>query len=494
MKHILITTAGHVDHGKTTLVKILTGIDTDRLPEEKKRGLSIDMGFAYIEMPDIDTTVELIDIPGHERFIKNSIAGIASAQALILTVDAVEGIKHQTKQHLQVAKAFGINKVLGVITKIDRSTNERTAEVEREIHEFLIREGFEPEISLFSSKVEETKNKVLEAVKRLAISIEPMDSSLPLRILIDSAFSVRGFGTVLRGSMIGGRLGVGERIVVEPIGKEVRVRKMQSHGKFVEEAVAGQRIALNIPELDHREVERGFWVLRQGEYKRSRAVIIESEAPIKSGPYHSVFFGMREIRGRFRRVEEGVWVFASDQSFVAFRNDRVPILSSEGTLIGGGRVLHPSPLILNKKFIKQRINLLKNSLEEYLKEEKPVKTTPRHQEDSPAPEEVKRLLRITSERIREERELIEEGISKDCIRWCVKQRKVHRLGTSLLVSDPLLRTYTEKLYRDGKPFSLQEAKEILNLSRKYIIPLLEYLDYMGLTVREGNIRRWKGRG
>ncbi len=494
MKHLLIATAGHVDHGKTTLVKNLTGIDTDRLPEEKKRGLSIDMGFAYIEMPDIDTTIELIDIPGHERFIKNSIAGISSAQALILTVDAVEGIKHQTKQHLQVAKAFGIKRVLGVITKIDRSTVERTAEVEKEVYEFLIREGFEPETSLFSSHIEETKKKVLEAVRRLAISIEPFDSSSPLRILIDSAFSVKGFGTVLRGSVIGGRVRAGERIVVEPLGREVRVRKMQSHREFVEEAVAGQRIALNIPELDHRKVERGFWVLRQGEYRRSRAVIMESGAPIKSGPYYSVFFGMREIRGRFRAVGEGVWVFVSDQSIVAFRNDRVPTLGSDGTLIGGGRVLHPSPRILNKRFIRQRVNLLKSSLEEYLKEEKPVKTTPKHQEDSPDAEEVKRLLRITSERIREERELIEEGISKDCIRWCVKQRKVHRLGTSLLVSDSLLKSYIEKLYRDGKPFSLQEAKEILNLSRKYIIPLLEYLDYMGLTVREGNIRRWKGRG
>ncbi len=494
MKYVLIATAGHVDHGKTTLVKRLTGIDTDRLPEEKKRGLSIDMGFAYIEMKDIDITAQLIDIPGHERFIKNAIAGIASAQAMILTVDAVEGIKPQTIQHLQVAKAFGVRKVLGVITKIDRSTEERTKEVEERLRELLAGEGFESETVLFSSVIEDTRRHLLEALRRLVESLEPFDSSSPLRILIDSAFSVRGFGTVLRGSVIGGRVKVGEKVIVEPIGAEVRVRIMQSHGKFVEEAVAGQRIALNVPELDHREIERGFWVLKKGEYRKSEAVIMETDAPLKSGPYYSVFFGMRETRGRFRAVEEGVWVFLSEKNFVAFRDDRVPILGSDGSLIGGGRVLHPSPRILNKRFIKQRVKLLKEDLKEYLKEEQPRKGTAKIQERAPDPQEVEKLIRLTSEKIREEQEILEKGISKDCIRWCVKQRKVHRLGTSLLISDSLLKACIERLYRKGRPFSLREAKGITNLSRKYIIPLLEYLDYMGLTVREGNIRRWKGRG
>lgn len=494
MRHFLFATAGHIDHGKTTLIKTLTGKDTDRLPEEKRRGLSIDIGFSHLDFPEDGISVELIDVPGHERFIKNAIAGMAGAKVLLLAVDALEGIKEQTEEHLLVASSIGIKEIIGVITKADRANKELLRKRKLELEEKLGSLGFSFRMVEFSPLIKETWRKVTSVVREVALTLEPYPDDGPLRIHIDSAFTVKGFGTVARGSMVSGTLCEGERVIIEPLHTEVRVRKIQNHGRFIKEAHAGQRIALNIPELEPPQIKRGFWVLREGEYVRSNKIIISAENFMKSGNTYSLFIGMNEVRGRVKKPTDGIYLFSAQGELVAFRSDRVLIINSQGRPVGGGEVLHPCPQNLRKNFIRENRELLISDFEMYLEKEKSksIKTLPI--EEKINKRMVADLIDLTSKGIKDERDILEMGIGKDTIRHCVRKRLVHRLGTSFLISDSLLREYIELLRSSGDKLSIHDVRRILGLTRKYIIPLLEYLDYLGLTVREGNHRRWKGRG
>ena len=494
MRHILFATGGHVDHGKTTLIKTITGKDTDRLPEEKKRGLSIDIGFAHIDFPEKGVCAEIIDLPGHERFIKNAIAGMAGARALILAVDALEGIKRQTEEHLLIAGSLGIRNVIAVITKVDRADRKLIERRKEEIKDFLNRDQFESVVLEFSPFVEKTREAIIYAIGEVASRLEPHPVDGPLRIHIDSAFTVKGFGTVVRGSMVSGKLKEGEKVVIEPLSLTGRVRKMQNHGRFIKEAFAGQRVALNIPEFDHRKIERGFYVLREGEYTKSSCLLIKSHVPLRKGGIYSFFIGMREVRGRVREPAPGVYLFRCEREAVTFRGDRILILDSQGRPLGGGEVLHPSPRNLRKEFIVENLEDLLKNFERYLQKEKPREEKSVYREETPDPQSIEKLLNLTSQKIWEERELLDNGIPKEAIRFCVKKRTVHRLGTSLLISDSLLKHYISILREAGETFDVKRAKDALGLTRKFVIPLLEYLDYLGLTVRRGNSREWKGRG
>ncbi len=494
MRHILFATGGHVDHGKTTLIKTITGKDTDRLPEEKKRGLSIDIGFAYIDFPEKGICAEIIDLPGHERFIKNAIAGMAGARALILVIDALEGIKQQTEEHLVIARSLGIQRIIAVVTKIDKADRNLIEKRKSEIRNFLNKNELDPVVLEFSPFTEESHKAIVSAIGKVASILEPHPLEGPLRIHIDSAFTVRGFGTVVRGTMVSGTLKEGERIVIEPVSIKGRVRKIQNHGKFIEKAFAGQRVALNIPEVEPDKIERGFWILREGEYSKSTNLIIKSDVPLKKGGIYSAFIGMGEVRGRIREPGKGIYLFRCEGEVVAFRGDRILILNSQGRPIGGADVLHPSPRNFKKEFIARNLDDLLNNFESYLQREKPAVEKTVKIEDLPDRKSVEKLLKLTSEKIWEERDLLQEGVTKDTIRHCVKKRMVHRLGTSLIISDGLLKDYIETLQKAGETLDVRKAKEALGLTRKYVIPLLEYLDYLGLTLRKGNSRIWKGRG
>ena len=582
MKYVLFATAGHVDHGKTTLIKTLTGIDTDRLPEEKRRGLSIDIGIAYIDFPEVDLRVEIIDVPGHERFIKNAVAGLSSARGLILVVDATEGVMDQTVDHLRVAKSLGITKGVAVLTKIDRSDQELLALAEEDLRSLLRSEEIDLPVVKVSAVTGEGLDLLKKTLKEVALGTISDAEEKPLRILVDSAFTVKGHGTVLRGSCVEGYVEEGDRVVVEPIGVVARVRRIQNHGEFVKKAVAGERVALNLPEVDKGSVERGFWVLRPGTYERSENLILKLDAEVSPRGVHYLFFGMREVRARLRRVEGSIYLVRTDQPVVARRGDRVVVMNSEGRFLGGGEVLHPSVRITKKKFVKENLEDLLNSfgtyllremgseglrpslmkrltweepdhrtlkergvkvgdrfyLKEYLEDlfqrlarfldrefekdtygvekevikkrfgidedllEHLVERTQRYRiveglvvseerSDLTALPQFRKLLDLLKEGIKEERELTGEGVPKEVLNLAVKKKHVHRIGEFLIISDDLLKDYTRRLRSLGETFDVQAAKRTLGLSRKYLIPLLEYLDHLGLTVREGNLRRWR---
>ncbi|MDQ7038159.1 MAG: selenocysteine-specific translation elongation factor [Aquificota bacterium] len=580
MKYVLFATAGHVDHGKTTLIRTLTGIDTDRLPEEKRRGLSIDIGFAYIDFPDVDLRVEIIDVPGHERFIKNAIAGLSSAEGLILVVDATEGVMDQTVEHLRVARSLGLERGVAVITKVDRADTDLIRIAEEEVRDLLREEGTDLPVVRFSAKTGEGADLLRERIKEAGLEVLKLREERPLRILVDSAFTVRGHGTVLRGSCVEGYVEEGERVVVEPLGVEARVRRIQNHGEFVRRAEAGERVALNLPEVDGDTVERGFWVLKPNTYRTSRVLIVKTDAKVKPSHLHYLFFGMREVRGRLSPVEEDVYILRTEEPVVARRGDRVVILSSEGRFLGGGEVLHPAVRTAKKSFIRENLRDLLESFEAYLLREsgsegvKPstikkltgkdpdqkvltemgvkvgdrfysreyvedlVRRVSRFLEEKKSPwgvgkdllkerfgitEEMavyviqrtgryrivenlildesgtdltalpqfRRLMEILEGSIREEREVLGEGVPKEILSLAVRKRYVHRIGDYLLLSDGLLKDMVKKLKSLGSSFTVQDAKACLGLTRKYLIPFLEYLDYLGLTSREGNIRRWR---
>ncbi|WP_457600342.1 selenocysteine-specific translation elongation factor [Hydrogenivirga sp.] len=582
MRFVLFATAGHVDHGKTTLIRALTGIDTDRLPEEKRRGLTIDLGFAYIDFPESGLRLELIDVPGHERFVKNAIAGLSSVSGVLLVVDAGEGVMPQTKEHLRVAKALGVRHGVAVLTKIDRVEGELITLAEDELRSFLTDEGLSLPVVKVSAHTGDGLEELREVLRREATEALQDRSDRPLRVLVDSSFLVKGHGTVVRGSCTEGRLREGDKVVVEPLGQASRVRKIQNHGEFVKEAQAGERVALNLPDVEHRSIERGFWVLKPGSYVKGRRLLVRSEVRLRPGRLYHLFFGMREVRGRFSLVDEGVYILRLEEDVIARRGDRTVILSSSGGFVGGSEVLHPAPRILKKRYLRENLQTLLESYELYilrelgpeglsgelfrrltgrapdtgvlgassvklgsrfysreflelltrrvgefvrLKLSEGVYGVPKaelverfgikdellghvlsklggvrllgeyvideRRSDLTGNPEFKKLMALLEEGIKEERELLSGGVSRDMLSLCVKRRHVHRIGEFLIISDELLRDYESKLRELGRRFSVQEAKEALGLTRKYVIPLLEYLDTLGLTEREGNHRVWR---
>lgn len=260
MKHFLLGTAGHVDHGKTSLIQALTHVDTDRLPEEKERGLSIDLGFAPLQLegPGDPIAVGVVDVPGHARFLRNMIAGVGGFDAALLVVDPGEGVKPQTREHLDILNLLETPRGLVVLSKADRS-DEDTLELARweltELLEGTFLQGAEMVVTSVHdpSSVERLKERLYELFREA----EPRRSGGVARLPVDRAFSKTGFGTVVTGSLWNGTLKVGDDLEVMPGGERAKVRGLQVHGTSVERATAGQRVAVNVSGLERTELARG---------------------------------------------------------------------------------------------------------------------------------------------------------------------------------------------------------------------------------------------
>ena len=257
MENIIIGTAGHVDHGKTTLIKALTGIDTDTTVEEKERGLSINLGFAYFDLPG-GRRAGIVDVPGHEKFIKNMMAGLAGLNLVLLVIDGSEGIMPQTREHINILQLLGIKDYIVVITKMDIVDEEFLVLVEEEIKEEFNGSQLESapiiKVDSISGKgIEELKNKIDEQ----SHSIEEKNTLLPPRMHIDRVFSVKGFGTVVTGTLIEGTIKLGQEMMIFSSMKEAKIRSIQVHGNQEEQAVAGQRTALNLAGIKLSQIERG---------------------------------------------------------------------------------------------------------------------------------------------------------------------------------------------------------------------------------------------
>ncbi|MGX2946502.1 selenocysteine-specific translation elongation factor [Enterococcus alishanensis] len=257
MANIVIGTAGHIDHGKTTLIKALTGIETDTTKEEKKRGMSINLGFAYLDLKN-GMRVGIVDVPGHEKFIKNMVAGLPGINLVLLVIDAQEGIMPQTKEHIDILTLLGIRDFLIVLTKVDTVDPDLKELVVDDIREQL------KETPLADAEIIETDAvtgtgipELLERIQTHAENISETTQNGQARINVDRVFSVKGFGTVITGTLLDGPIKVGAELNLYPEGKKVRVRNIQVHETDVEEAFPGQRTALNLANLSKDEIQRG---------------------------------------------------------------------------------------------------------------------------------------------------------------------------------------------------------------------------------------------
>src|SRR4051794_36423194 len=247
---LTVGTAGHIDHGKTWLVRALTGKDTDRLPEEEQRGISIDLGYAPLDLPD-GRQLSLVDVPGHERFVRNMVAGATGIDLFLLVIDANEGARPQTLEHLAILRLLGIDRGVVAVTKADAVDEETLALAVEEARELVP----EAEVVAVSAKTGEGLDELRAALGCAAGESAHADG--PARLYVDRSFTLRGIGTVVTGTLWSGTIGEGDTLRIEPAGRDVRVRSVQVHDRAVDRAEAGQRGAVALPGIERDEISRG---------------------------------------------------------------------------------------------------------------------------------------------------------------------------------------------------------------------------------------------
>ena len=283
MKHVIIGTAGHVDHGKTLLVKALTGIDTDRLMEEKKRGITIELGFAHLDWPD-GTQAGIVDVPGHEKFIKNMLSGAGGIDLAMLIIAADDGIMPQTVEHLDILTLLGVKDGLIVITKADTVDPEWLELMQEEIRERTEGSFLEGKpIVAVSAYTGQGIPELKEMLRELVRKAEEKSLRIPFRLPVDRVFSVEGFGTVVTGTLIEGSVREGDPAELVPSGVQTRIRNLQVHGKNVDTAYAGQRVAINLAGLKKTDIQRGDSVAKPGSVRVSRMLDVRLQNLKHSG-------------------------------------------------------------------------------------------------------------------------------------------------------------------------------------------------------------------
>jgi selenocysteine-specific elongation factor len=335
---LTVGTAGHIDHGKTWLVRALTGKDTDRLPEEKERGISIDLGYAPLELPD-GSRLSVIDVPGHERFVRNMVAGATGIDLFLLVIDATEGARPQTHEHLAILRLLGIENGVVAVTKADAADPDTLELVLEEARELVPGAVVVP----VSAKTGEGLDELRAALGAAAEGREHLTVLGATRLYVDRVFTLRGIGTVVTGTLWSGSIGEGDELRAEPAGVEVRVRSVQVHDEPVERADAGQRVALALPGIERTSLQRGDALVEPGTYPVSYRVDVQLEEldPIGDHARLHVHHGTAEIPARLVRIGDRFAQLRLAHPIVSARGDRVVLRNS--TTLGGGRVLDPAP-------------------------------------------------------------------------------------------------------------------------------------------------------
>ena len=364
IKSVVIGTAGHIDHGKTTLVHALTGVDTDRLPEEKRRGITIDLGFASLDAHAHDNTplrISFVDVPGHKLFIRNMLAGAGCIDAVLLTVSAEEGIKPQTEEHLAICSLLGVRRGLTVVTKADAVSSERLEKVCSEIRAFLSGTFLDPShaaVLPVSARTGQGLDELRCELLSLATKISVHNPDHLPRLPIDRAFVINGFGTVVTGTLLSGEFHVGESLALEPGGRSVRVRGMQNHGHAEPHVRAGSRVALNLAGIEVSDANRGQTLVPEGTLIAVTtididAVLLTDSTPVKHRSrihFHAFTadtLATVSLYG-YEAAEPGtsrLMRLKLQKPIVLVPGDRFVLRScSPAATIGGGHVLDAHPL------------------------------------------------------------------------------------------------------------------------------------------------------
>jgi len=368
--YIILGTAGHIDHGKTALVKALTGIDTDRLKEEKERGITIDLGFADLCYPD-GIVVGIIDVPGHEKLVKNMLAGVGGIDIVLLVIAADEGVMPQTKEHLAICNLLGISSGIIVITKTDLVDNEWLEIVIDDVKNF-VKDSFleKAEIVTVSSKTGENISLLKKKIHDLAIKVKQKSSGGAFRLPIDRVFTLKGFGTIVTGTALSGKISINSEIQILPVNITTKVRGLQNHGKPIKTAVAGQRVAINLQSVQKDDIKRGDVVVTPGVFRCSRLLDVKlnllKDAPeLKNNSFVHFHITTSEAIGRvifydtekLKPTESCYAQIRLDRDIIAVSGDRFVIRRFSPVItIGGGVVLDPYS---KKRKKKEGISALK---------------------------------------------------------------------------------------------------------------------------------------
>ncbi|MFR5544931.1 MAG: selenocysteine-specific translation elongation factor [Intestinibacter bartlettii] len=389
MKNVILGTAGHIDHGKTTLIKALTGRETDNLKEEKQRGISINLGFTYFDLPS-KKRVGIVDVPGHEKFIKNMLAGACGIDIVLLVVAADEGVMPQTVEHLDILNYLGVKKGIIVLTKCDLVDEDFISLVKDEVKEktkgLFIENAPIVEVDSVSGRgLEELVKKIDE----ISEDIEEKKIDAPARMSIDRVFSLKGFGTIVTGTLIEGKISIDDEMTIYPSKKKVKVRNLQVHGCDVKTAYAGQRTAINLSNIKVSEIQRGDVIAETGSVEESMMIDVNislvehCKKSLKHWDRIRVFHCTKQILCRIVPLNEdeipygesGYAQLRLEEKIVAKKGDRFIIRSySPMDTIGGGIIIDTAPKkhkiydesVIETLKIKEK-GELKDIIEEYLK-------------------------------------------------------------------------------------------------------------------------------
>jgi selenocysteine-specific elongation factor len=383
LKSVIVGTAGHIDHGKSSLVEALTGTDPDRLAEEKRRGITIDLGFAFLE--DAGIRFGFIDVPGHERFVSNMLAGAAGIDLLLLVIAADESIKPQTREHFDICKLLGVKHGVVALTKSDLVDDNGLTLAQLEIEEYVRGSFLEGSpIVPVSAKTGHGITELKRALHDASAQISGKDATRPFRLPIDRAFAMKGFGTVVTGTLISGTVGTGDEVELLPGGQRLRVRGVQTGGQAVARAFAGQRTAVNLAGIDHTAVSRGMTLSEPGKFRGTRR--IDAQFTLLGGTHklkhrERVHFHASTAETIAEILLYGAKELAPGQTALAHLvlQDEVVMVAGEHfivrqfspvTTIGGGVVLDPlarRPLARDTSRINFLQTLRDGTLEEMLK-------------------------------------------------------------------------------------------------------------------------------
>jgi selenocysteine-specific elongation factor len=470
-------TAGHIDHGKTALIKALTGVDTDRLPEERERGISIALGYAPLELPS-GRRLSVVDVPGHQRFVRTMVAGATGIDLYLMVVAADDGVMPQTREHATVLRALGVDVGVVAVTKADLADPERAL---AEAAELMPEAERVPVSAPTGAGLDELRAALDRAVDRVA---GRADAAGAMRLHVDRVFTIRGAGTVVTGTLWSGSAGRGDTVTILPSGRSARVRGVEVHDEPVDRAQAGQRVALNLTGVDRDEVARGDVVVSGTELAatyRVDAALELADRPAVVAVHH----GTREAPARVTELGGRFFQLRLERPIVAARGDRLVIRSlAPPDTIGGGVVLDPAPRRHGpSRDLTARLTALARG-------ETPVEAAP-EPELEPEPElpPLGKSALAAAERLNVADPPLDRELDPADLAALRAHGVAVRLGASMHVHVDALAAVRELVVglveRDGS-VTIASLRDELGTSRKYAQAYLEHLDATHVTLRRGD--------